>query len=266
MGIFYVYEHWRPDKTVCFWVGKGKGRRAYNFERNSHYNRIVAKLARLGMCVEVRLISNGLSEKKAHIIECKRIKFWRSRHNELANKTDGGEGVSGLKMPLHVVEMLRLLHIGKKASEETKKKMSKSSKGKKKTTAHRKNISLGRIGIKQPSPSAETRAKISAANLGKKMSKSARAKIRKAHLGKKVSKPVRKRIGRTVKALWTNPVYRAQLLAAHAKRSPISKSTHRKMRVAQRARRMNYKVSDKTRAKVSASIKEWHRQAGHTVS
>jgi hypothetical protein len=26
---FYVYEHWRPDKDVCFYVGKGHGRRAY---------------------------------------------------------------------------------------------------------------------------------------------------------------------------------------------------------------------------------------------
>ena len=28
MTIFYVYEHWRPDKDTCFWVGKGKGDRA----------------------------------------------------------------------------------------------------------------------------------------------------------------------------------------------------------------------------------------------
>ena len=25
---YYVYEHWRPDKDVCFYVGKGKGGRA----------------------------------------------------------------------------------------------------------------------------------------------------------------------------------------------------------------------------------------------
>ena len=23
LEIFYVYEHWRPDKSVCFYVGKG---------------------------------------------------------------------------------------------------------------------------------------------------------------------------------------------------------------------------------------------------
>ena len=30
--IFYVYEHWRPDKNVCFYVGKGKGKRAVDEE------------------------------------------------------------------------------------------------------------------------------------------------------------------------------------------------------------------------------------------
>jgi hypothetical protein len=57
--IFYVYEHWRPDKDVCFYVGKGKDGRANVFSRkNAHYNSIVAKLARLGMCVEVRLVAD----------------------------------------------------------------------------------------------------------------------------------------------------------------------------------------------------------------
>lgn len=48
---FYVYEHWRPDKDICFYVGKGKGRRAnVMYGRGSHHERIQAKLKRLGMC------------------------------------------------------------------------------------------------------------------------------------------------------------------------------------------------------------------------
>lgn len=31
MSIFYVYEHWRPDKDVCFYVGKGSKGRARTF-------------------------------------------------------------------------------------------------------------------------------------------------------------------------------------------------------------------------------------------
>ena len=29
MTQFYVYEHWRRDTRVCFYVGKGSGPRAY---------------------------------------------------------------------------------------------------------------------------------------------------------------------------------------------------------------------------------------------
>ena len=32
-GKFYVYEHWRPDRGECFYVGKGHGRRAYDMRR-----------------------------------------------------------------------------------------------------------------------------------------------------------------------------------------------------------------------------------------
>lgn len=96
---FYVYEHWRPDKDECFWVGKGNGNRAYSFERNRYYNFIVNKLTALGMCVEVRLVESGLPEHEAFALEKVRIAFWRSRGVQLANLTDGGDGPAGWKPP-----------------------------------------------------------------------------------------------------------------------------------------------------------------------
>lgn len=92
---FYVYEHWRPDVDVCFYVGKGCGKRARRFKRGPHYNRIVKKLAALGMCVEVRMVASGLNESTAFAIEMDRISFWRAAGVKLANRTDGGEGVRG---------------------------------------------------------------------------------------------------------------------------------------------------------------------------
>lgn len=61
---YYVYEHWRPDKDVCFYVGKGKKYRAYDMKtgRSGYHGNIQAKLARMGMCVEIRLVADGLSE------------------------------------------------------------------------------------------------------------------------------------------------------------------------------------------------------------
>ena len=72
----------------------------------------------------------------------------------LSNKTDGGEGSSGLKMSTESKEKIALSKIGRKFSEETKKKMADAKLGK--PSPHRGCIR-----------SVETRLKQSAATLGK---------------------------------------------------------------------------------------------------
>jgi hypothetical protein len=95
--MFYVYEHWRPDRDECFYVGKGMGGRANKMrDRNLHHRAIVKKLSALGMAVEVRMVATGLDEETAFEIEVERIAFWRAAGIDLANKTNGGDGVSGL--------------------------------------------------------------------------------------------------------------------------------------------------------------------------
>lgn len=128
-AIFYVYEHWRPDKDVCFYVGKGKRKRAYSFVRGPRYNRVVKKLARLGMCVEVRLVHGTLTESEAFKIERERIAFWRSVSVELCNHTDGGDGTSGYKHSPATRAKIAAKATGRKASKETRRKMGKSRKG-----------------------------------------------------------------------------------------------------------------------------------------
>ena len=97
MNDFCVYEHWRPDTAQCFYVGKGKLKRAFLLRRrdNLHHRRIVDKLARGGLKVEVRIIANYLSEGGAFAIEIDRIAFWAALGVRLANNTSGGEGASG---------------------------------------------------------------------------------------------------------------------------------------------------------------------------
>jgi hypothetical protein len=147
--LFYVYEHWRPDKEECFYVGKGRGIRANNMSRrNAHHKAIQAKLASIGMVVEVRLVASGVSQDEAFEIEVKRIKFWKEFGIKLANKSNGGDGNTGyvhtdaakLKMSLTAKEKGfkppvltgdKNPFYGKKHSESAKKAMSEAAKNRK---------------------------------------------------------------------------------------------------------------------------------------
>jgi hypothetical protein len=98
--MFYVYEHWRTDRDECFYVGKGKNKRAYNMKnRNPHHKAIQNKVIREGFAIEVRIVASGLTENEAFQLEIERIAFWRSYNIDLTNMTAGGDGVSGL--PAH---------------------------------------------------------------------------------------------------------------------------------------------------------------------
>jgi len=96
--VFYVYEHWRPDTGLPFYVGKGKGDRAHEItqsRRNPHYLNVLSKLKGLGHSVEVRIVFSRLEEKMAHTLEISQISYWRARGLSLTNMTDGGDGVTG---------------------------------------------------------------------------------------------------------------------------------------------------------------------------
>jgi hypothetical protein len=141
---FYVYEHWRPDRDECFYVGKGRGKRANAmYKRNKHHQAIQEKLARLGMCVEVRIVASGLTEKESFELEQKRIKFWRSENVDIANMTDGGEGTSGHKqnMTPEWRKKLSKAHQGKKRSPEAVEKAASAKRGKPHSEQHSKRIS-----------------------------------------------------------------------------------------------------------------------------
>src|SRR5580658_6240831 len=98
-GKFYVYEHWRPDRGECFYVGKGHGRRAYDMRRgrNRWHKFLQAKLSALGTAIEIKIIADGLTEAEAFAKEIERIAFWKNDGADLCNLTDGGDGPSGYK-------------------------------------------------------------------------------------------------------------------------------------------------------------------------
>jgi hypothetical protein len=132
---FYVYEHWRPDTNQCFYVGKGKGKRAWTIKgrQNRHHASIVSKLTAIGLCVDVRIVASDLSEEQAFNKERELIAFYG--RDSLTNMSDGGEGLAN-------------------PSKETRAKMSKAAKGHKR-----------RLGVRL---SDEARAKIGSASVGNK--------------------------------------------------------------------------------------------------
>lgn len=103
---YYVYKHIRLDNDTCFYIGKGRGKRAYTKKRNPHHDRIVEKH---GMKVE--FVADGLTEDEAYELERETIKKYVFEYGYgidiegyrkdntfpcLTNSTFGGDGSYGM--------------------------------------------------------------------------------------------------------------------------------------------------------------------------
>lgn len=167
---FYVYIIYRPDYTPCY-VGKGYGKRWNKHNQtgshNLHLKRITLNAG--GHLPKIKVCEN-LTDAQALACEVALIKsIGREDHGgPLVNKTDGGEGVSGLKRSAESIEKNRQRQLGFRHSEETKRKLSiifSAPRGPMSETG-RRNISKAQKGIKKGPVSAETRAKHSARQKG----------------------------------------------------------------------------------------------------
>lgn len=241
---FYVYEHWRPDKGVCFYVGKGVGNRAWKSGgRNTRHARVVAKLQRLGLTIDIRIVAYDLTEVAAHQIEIDRIAFWRGEGAHLVNMTDGGEGASGYR---HSPEILAKMSEASKRAWEDPKRLEKhyeslqarmadpafrarNSRARKELwerEEYRKKVteglkrswmdpelrerqSLSRRGLKR---APEVGAKISAALTGTKKSEEACAKYSAWQQGRKLPPAHLEAVRAARKRDWENPEYREKVM------------------------------------------------------
>ncbi len=169
-GIFYVYEHWRPDRDECFYVGKGHGKRANDMKkaRNRFHKFIQAKLSKMGLMVEVRIVRGELDEAEALALEVERIAFWRANGTDIANLTDGGEGTSGFVPSLELRQLW---------SEQRKgKKLNLTPEQRQRMSEHARRITRPAGWKKSPESVEKTRQ----ANLGKVRSEETRARIKAA--------------------------------------------------------------------------------------
>lgn len=164
MSKFLTYVHAKPGATTAadiFYVGKGSRKRMLDFtsNRNKHYGNIVAKHGLSRICVGFLECS---TEQNALNLERGLIKLLRAANVQLVNMTDGGDGVSGWKMPEHQkLKMSRLLK-GRVAPNKGKPS---PLKGGTLSDEHKRKLSAAKMGSKSPRAgiklSFETRGKIS---------------------------------------------------------------------------------------------------------
>lgn len=101
MAEFYAYVHARPNTVSAqgiFYVGKGSAKRVRHVGRsNRHHSNIVQKYGKDSILVGAIPCS---SEDIALELEKGLIKCLKRSNVVLANRTSGGEGISGYKFPM----------------------------------------------------------------------------------------------------------------------------------------------------------------------
>lgn len=160
------------DQGQYFYIGKTcnikRRNREHLFEIKEgntlpKYNKL-RKLIREGnnfddlvVVVEEGLLCDQVDEREIYY-----IRKLREEGYGLKNLTDGGDG--GIMAIPGISEKIRQAHLGKKRSEETKRKISESNKGKKFTKEHKKKLSIAR---KKRKTTQATRDKCSKTSKGK---------------------------------------------------------------------------------------------------
>lgn len=126
MNQFYTYFHTRNDTGAVFYVGKGKGDRAYDNLRNIFWKRVSQKHGHT-----VHIAANWSTDEEAIQHERFLIQCFRDLGCPLTNLTDGGEGVSGFKHTAESKARLIACLVGRVMSPESRKKISLTLTGRK---------------------------------------------------------------------------------------------------------------------------------------
>lgn len=151
---FYVYLHLRGTDNKPFYVGKGCGNRAYvKSGRSQYWNRMNNKHG----CV-VKILFANMTESDAFDIEKQIISVLRKDGYKLCNLTDGGEGTSGIVVSQETREKLSKANKGRTDYEYSLSLARKAKQGKPLSPEARRNMSLAQLGKKH---TEETKKKMS---------------------------------------------------------------------------------------------------------
>ena len=175
---FYTYAYLREDRTP-YYIGKGKDNRAYRKGRGEVYppkdkSRII-------------FLKQNLTEEEAFKHEKYMIAVLGRKDlgtGILRNKTDGGEGLSGAIRSEETREKLRIAHTGKILSVEHRQKIRENNLGRKhseETKRKQSNAHKGENSILYGKPLLEEHRKKISESLKGKMSKENHPLYGKSH-------------------------------------------------------------------------------------
>lgn len=157
MNEFYVYVHRRASDNKPFYVGKGKGQRAWHFyNRNRYWQNVKEKHG-----VVVEIVFDNLDESESLQVEKDTILEFLYFGYPLTNLTSGGEGTTpsletrllmskahmGRTISKESSEKTAAWHRGRKRSEATCLKISEALKGKKVPAERARRSALSRTGV-----------------------------------------------------------------------------------------------------------------------
>lgn len=208
--------HIKLDSGEPFYIGKGRQSRAFKIDgRSKIWKSIVNKHG-----YDILFIEENLNEDESLELE----KYWIKRigrrdlnNGSLVNFTDGGEGISNpsaeTRMKIGKANSGRpiteenrkakslfmigkKLMLGKRHTEESKKKMSETSKGRKHTEESKKKIS---ISLSKRKHTEESKRKIGNYHRGRKHSEESKKKMSEANKGKKNSDESKRKISEKLK-------------------------------------------------------------------
>jgi hypothetical protein len=179
-------------------------------KRNPHHKAIQAKVAREGFAIEVRMVATGLTETEAFSLETERIAFWRNAGIDLANMTDGGEGVSGYTFNEEIKKKMSLAKTGYRPPRWVIEKAAESRRGKKRDRKIVEKIALKNKGKKRSEEiilknsiaikkfyenNPEAREYLSNINKGKKIPEENLNKLIAANKGRPLTQEHKEKIG-----------------------------------------------------------------------